>query len=430
MSQPLAMTNTRSVRLVVGGLAIVLFAWAMIHSGRIAISRIFVKFATTVLSTAQADAAAAVDTSVQMTPNDAEVHYTRGAVATFGQDYNTALRELELAVSLRPRDYYFWLDLGLVRDRVGDQTGAINAFNESMRLAPHYAQARWLRGNVLFRMGKYDDAFADLRKAVDSNPDYLPAFIDLAWNASRKDAKLTEQLVLPQTDKAQSETALFFAKNGKPDEAVAHYKDIRNVSSEVRENIIRDLIAHGAMRQAFAIWSDSTQPSGISVYDGGFEGPLSLDESGFGWRVSKPQPGLGFSLDSGQPQSGARSIRINFTGNLSPGLELLSQLVVVEPGGRYRLNFSARTSNLVTGGPVVVVVKEGGGQQVIARAAQLPADTKGWQPFSAEFNAGVNTTAIRLCVQRDECTTSPCPVFGAVNFDSFSLESVKNDGAN
>jgi len=428
---PAAMVkDSRPIRLVLGGIAIVLFAWAMIMSGRIAISRIFVKYGTTVLNTAPADAAAAVDSSLEMTPSDAEVHFTRGTVATYAQDYETALKELELAVSLRPRDYYFWVELGLARDRLGDQNGAINAFNESMRLAPHYAQARWQRGNVLFRMGRYDEAFEDLRRAADSNPEYLPGFIDLAWNASRKDAKLTEQLVVPQTDKAQGEIALFFARNGKPDEAVVHYRALRIATPEVREKIIRDLIAKGAMRQAFTIWTDSKQANGVSVYDGGFEGPLSLDEFGFGWRVSSAQPGLAFSLDSGQPQSGARSLRINFTGNQTPGLELLSQLVVVEPNSHFRLYFSARTNNLVTGGPVVVVAKEAASQQILAKSTTLPADTKGWQSFSVDFNVGATTSAIRLAVQRDECSTSPCPVFGSVNFDSFSLESVKHETAN
>src|SRR5439155_18383013 len=168
----------------------------------------------TLLNTAPADAVAAIDTSIGMTPTDAEVHYTRGALANQMQDNTTALKEFEQAVSLRPRDYYLWLELGLTRDRLGDQPGALSALNESMRLAPYYARPRWLRWNVLFRMGRYDEAFADLRQATTSDPELLPAFIDLAWGASRRDATLTEQLVQPQTDKAQSELALFFSNHG------------------------------------------------------------------------------------------------------------------------------------------------------------------------------------------------------------------------
>jgi hypothetical protein len=429
MPQAAALKDKRAIRFALCGLAIIFFAWAMVCSGRIGISKMFVKFVATVVIAAPADAVSAADNGLQLTPADAELHYARSAAAAFVQDEPTAIRELEQAISLRPRDYYLWLELGLARDRVGDQPGALTAFNESMHLAPYYAQPRWLRGNVLFRMGKYDEAFVDLREAATSNPNYLPAFIDLSFRASRKDATLTEQLVQPKTDRTQTEMAYFFARNGKPDDALAHFNSIRAVTPEIRQNLVRDLIAANAMRQAFTVWSLNNQESTGTIYDGGFEGPLSLDESGFGWRVSSPQAGLSLSLDSGQPKDGARSLRISFSGHANPGFELLTQLVPVEPGGRYKLNFSARTSNLVTGGPVVVVVKDVSNQQILARSAPLPTDTKAWQPFSTEFTVGPGTTAIKLAVQREGCATSPCPVFGAVNFDGFSLESVKTSPA-
>jgi len=156
---------------VIALVAIVVFAWAMIHSGRVAMARIFLKYSTTVINTSPADAMVAANSSLQSTPNDPEAHYTRGAVANQLQDSQVAVAEFERAVSLRPRDYYLWIELGLARDDVGDQTGALNAYNEALRLAPFYAQPRWLRGNLLFRMGKYDEAFIDLRESAKSNPE-------------------------------------------------------------------------------------------------------------------------------------------------------------------------------------------------------------------------------------------------------------------
>src|SRR4029453_18883562 len=100
---------------------------------------------------------------------------------------------------LRPRDYYHWLELGLARDENDDQSGALAAFNESVRLVPFYAQPLWQRGNLLLRMARYDEGFRDLRAAVASNPDLTPAFIDLCFNVSRSDSKLTEELVQPTT---------------------------------------------------------------------------------------------------------------------------------------------------------------------------------------------------------------------------------------
>src|SRR5947207_1390583 len=203
--------DNRLVRLAVALVMMLVFGWSMVQSGRIAIARIFTKYETTVVSTAPADAAAAADNSVAMTPLDAEVHYTRGAVATYRQDTPTALKEYEEAVSLRPRDYYFWVELGLARDDSGDQPGALFAFNEAMKRAPYYSQPRWLRGNLLFRMGRYDEAFDDLSAATKSNPDYLPAFINLAWGAARNDVALTKQLLQIKSEKDEAELGLFLA---------------------------------------------------------------------------------------------------------------------------------------------------------------------------------------------------------------------------
>lgn len=419
--------DNRLFRLGLGLLLILTFSWSMIQSGRIAISRIFTKFGTTVLSTAPADAAAAVATSASMTPKDAEVHYTRGAVATYQQETAVAIREYEQAISLRPKDYYFWLELGLARDVAGDQEGALFAFNESMRLAPYYAQPRWNRGQLLFRMQRYDEAFNDLRLATKSNPDYLPALFDLAWNASKKDPALTKQILQLQTDKDKAELSLFFAKNGKPEDSVAEFMNVKDDPGSVRRELIRSLISKGATRQAFQVWTAGKNSNEMKsvVFDGGFEGALSLDESGFGWRLAPTQQGLAFSVDGGQPQSGNRSLRVTFTGLTQPALELISQLVVLEPGSRYQLNFSIRTEKLVTGGPVVVVVKDISTQQLLARSASFPAETKGWQTLSTEFAVGKETDAVRIALQRQECTTSPCPVFGTVNLDSFSLEALK-----
>src|SRR2546430_3850469 len=165
-----------------------------------------------------------------------------------------ALPELELAVSLRPRDYYLWLELGLTRDELGDAAGALSAFNESVRLAPYYAQPRWQRGNVLFRMGRYDEAFPDLRSAANSNPELLPSLIDLAWGASRNDAGLVEQIVQTQSSTGHMALALFFANHGRPANALTHFGLTANVADENRRELVRALAGAGAYTEAFAVW--------------------------------------------------------------------------------------------------------------------------------------------------------------------------------
>jgi hypothetical protein len=417
--------------MVPGLLATIVLGLATLISARVALSGIFMRYGSTVADPA------AIDSALRLTPADAEAHYARGAAFNYLDQPESALPDLEAAVSLRPRDYFLWLTLGMTRDRLGDSAGALSCLSQAVRLAPYYAEPHWQRGNLLFRMGRPNEAFVDLRQAVDSNPDYLSNFIDLAWNASGKDASLTEQVVQAQSDKAHLALAIFFADHGRASEAIAHFGVIQTVSLADRRRLIKGLLTASAYRQAFEVWTAivdthsnreprATAMGGVgTIYDGGFEAPLNLDDVGFGWHVARGEPGLGFSIDPAEPQRGSRSLRIDFTGNPNPGTYLLSQLIITEPNARYRLSFAARTKNVVSGGALVMSANDANGDRLLASSAPLPGNTGGWQSFGTEFVTGASTQAIILILRRQSCASLVCPVFGSVNLDGFSLERTK-----
>lgn len=89
---------------------------------------------------------AVAERAVSLSPSDPETHRIKATVFYMLKGLPQAAAELELAVSLRPRDDSLWLQLGMLRDEMGDASGAVIAFNESIRLAPYYALPRWQRG--------------------------------------------------------------------------------------------------------------------------------------------------------------------------------------------------------------------------------------------------------------------------------------------
>src|SRR3712207_6034829 len=107
--------------------------------------------------------------AVGMSPEDPETHSALGLVL-----YNTkeagALAEFERAAALRPRDCVLWLQLGRAREEAGDVEGALAALQEALRLAPFYSAPRWQYGNALYRRGRLDEGFAEMRRAAESNP--------------------------------------------------------------------------------------------------------------------------------------------------------------------------------------------------------------------------------------------------------------------
>jgi hypothetical protein len=104
---------------------------------------------------------------------------------------------------------------------------------------------------------------------------------------------------------------------------------------------------------------------------------------------------------------------------------VISQLVLIEPHTHYQLHFAARTAELVSGGLPRVLVIDTGNQQVLAQSPEFPRETNNsWQEFTIDLNSGESTTAVQITLQRERCSKSPCPIFGRLWLDNFSLQKL------
>ena len=371
---------------------------------------------------------------MRLGPSDASAHYAR-AVALWGTGrLDAAIGEYETAASLRPRDYVVWQELGRARGQAGEEQGALAALTEAVRLAPFYAQPRWQLAQILLRSGRRDEAFAELRRAVASDPGLFPQAIELAWDACGGDTRAAENVIRPQSDAQRVELARFFAAHGKADEAIRLFRSAGAVSDRERDALLTQLLGAGRFREAYEVWSkgragvDGTPGYGISqVVDGGFEKGI-FTKQGFGWRVGRDSKAVQVSLEANEARAGEgggpRSLRVDFSGASNQALPVISQLVLTEPNTGYRLSFAARTEKIVTGGPPVVVISDAdpnNGQKVIAQSKALPPGTSEWQNYVVEFATDNSTTAIVINFQRQNCSADPCPAFGRVWLDDFIL---------
>jgi tetratricopeptide (TPR) repeat protein len=370
------------------------------------------------------------DRATRMTPSDPEAHRLRSVVLYKLKQLPRAAAELELALSLRPRDDYLWMQLGILREELDDSSGASIAFDESVRLAPYYALPRWQRGNFRLRQGRFDEAFADLRHAAASNPDYVESLIDLAWGISKGDQNLAVGYAQITTSQMHLAFAEFLARQGKGQEALEQFALAGAVPYQTRNELVRHLISANAFKEAFQIWSDdkvgASAPQGVTaIYDGGFEGTLSFDESGFGWHVLRGSEAVKLAADSTMQQSGSKSLLVEFEGESNPDTPLVSQMILVKPSTRYRVNFSARTQEIVTGGlPIAVVTESAGSRRRLAESPPLSQGSTDWRVMSFDLQTEPKTDTITLSMQRRICTTSPCPIFGSLWLDSFSIEEL------
>lgn len=419
-----------TLRLIIALAVSTILVAGILFAGRLGLSGLLTQYGA---RATQDGLLEALDESVALTPSDAETHYVRGAILANRGELDEAIKEYEKAAALRPGDYYMWQALGMLRDRAEDEEGAIADLNEAVRLAPFYAQPRFQLGNLLFRAGRRDEAFEELRLAVKSNPTLLPNIIDLAWGASGGDAEAVKQAIQPQTQAERLALAHYFARRGKSSEVVEMFSAAGSIPKKEQQELLSELLAVKNYATAYEIWKfgregkleDSKQANG-RINDGGFENITTLDEQGFGWQQRKDVQAVRISLDKDSPRQGAYSLRLDWSGDSNPGVGVINQLVLVEPQTRYHLRFAARTQDVVTGGLPVFVVTDVSGKEekVLGQSQPLPQGKSDWQEYNFDFATQEGSSAVRINLQRRNCADSPCPIFGHLWLDDFALQKL------
>ena len=372
-----------------------------------------------------------VDRAARLGPTIPEVHYARASLLADRGETAGAVRAYERAVALRPRDYALWLELGRARDRAGDPPGALAAFKEAARLAPFYALPRWQLGNALYRAGRLEESFAELRRAATSDPKFLPQVLNLAWASTGGDAQAIERAIQPGTAPAHLALARLFVRRGKISEALQHFRAGGDrLTDEERGALVKELLAAKQFAAAYEVWSAGrkSQPGqdtqgGPVILNRGFEEPISLNEPGFGWQLPQGLKEFAAAADVAEPRVGLRSLRLAWEGNADTAQPFVSQLVLVEPRASYRLSFAARTHEVVSAGLPLVMVTDAGDDtgRPLGRPSVLPQGTSPWQDYAVEFTTNEATSAVLISVRRQSCPVSPCPIFGRVWLDDFSI---------
>ncbi len=420
-----AVLKKKHVKTILAILGIAACLWGISVSWRAGFSRLLAVYARQTLSIDEANRA------VELSPHDPEAYDARAHVLFNLGRIDESIADLERAVVLRPRSYFFWLELGRARDMNDDEAGALVALTEAVRLAPYYAEPRWQMGNVLYRTGRVEDGFSEMQRAARSDSKFWPLLIDLAWGTYKDDTQAIEQMVSPDTDDTRLLLARFFIKKGKTSEGLKLISSLKNFSDKERSGIINELITARKFSEAYNLWAAHPErkidgDGRGRITNGSFEGRFNLRDTGFNWQQGSDISGVQVTLDTASPNDGAQSLLVEFNGNANPAPPVLRQLVLVEPDTRYVLSFAVRSKDLVTGGLPVVVVADASRSEspVLGRSQLLPLAETGWQNFAFEFTTSKTTEAVIINLQRDNCSSNPCPVFGRLWLDNFSLRKI------
>jgi hypothetical protein len=424
LSQPPAAAETYA-RYALWLITLVICICGMRASGQAGLSRLLSEFGST------KDSLAATEEALRYEAADPDAHYAYALHLAEGGRSSEALVEFERATELRPADYFLWQELGRARDESGDSQGAIAALGRAIELAPAYSQPHWQLGNLLLRDNKRPEAFREMRLAVATDPALFPLMADLAWGVCDGDplnrARFALSMAQPADDRQRVSLAGLFVRQGQIEAALSLMRTTHNVAEEDRRSLVASLIGSGNISAAYQVWS-SNSPGGNAeddvVFDGGFEKPISSTSNlqSFGWQPTQATQTVHLLSDPNESHSGKLSLQIEYAGNFAPQVPVISELVPVFSGTRYRVHFFARTENLLSAALPIVAVREiGTDGRAIAQSLQLPSGTTGWREFSVDFETTAGTTGVTINIQRQTCTVSPCPIVGRAWFDEFSL---------
>jgi tetratricopeptide (TPR) repeat protein len=103
---------------------------------------------------------------VELAPDSARAHYSRGLAALASNDLATARDDFSQLLKADPRYAVAHYDLGITEVRLGRYTAAATEFTAALQLAPTYARASFALGTVLLREGDRTGARAAFDRAA------------------------------------------------------------------------------------------------------------------------------------------------------------------------------------------------------------------------------------------------------------------------
>ena len=107
--------------------------------------------------------------------------YGKGATLILLGRYEEALRAIDTALDINPRNEVAWVNKGNALTRMGRLMDALRCFNAALKVNPGYEVAWNNRGNTLARLGKNEEALRCYDKALGIDASYRGAWVNKGY---------------------------------------------------------------------------------------------------------------------------------------------------------------------------------------------------------------------------------------------------------
>jgi tetratricopeptide (TPR) repeat protein len=361
----------------------------------------------------------------------------------FYEKWNFERRDLRRAVlydqratEANPRSDTYWMDLADAYEAIGQPAPAQGAFQRAQSVHPISSDVAWRYGNFLLRQKDYSEAFAELRRALMTDPNLtVEAVSECSKTSDDLPRILTE--VLPNQNRYYLMALDYFLAQHQTDAALMVWDQLRALKPTAKMAevvpLINGLISQERVEDAQRVWRQALGATGWPqdgggdsslVFNGGFEHDML--NGAFDWREDSVS-GATFSSVSDVVHAGGRALRITFDGSENLDFQNLWQFSPVEPRHRYHFAAYLRLEGISTDSGIRFSIHDAFHP---AALQILSPDLVGSQPWSlveADFATGPETHLLTIALRRVPSWKFDNKLRGTVWVDDVSLVPVSED---
>jgi tetratricopeptide (TPR) repeat protein len=345
-------------------------------------------------------------------------------------DLRQAVAYYRQATEANPRSDTYWMSLADAYEAIGQPDQADGAFKNARSAHPISSDVAWRYGNFLLRQQNYPEAFAEIRRALITDPTLTSQAVSECSRITGDVAGTLESILPGQS--AYYETALgYFISQNQTDAALIAWNRLLQLkpSLKMQQTVpLADMLLHEQQvgdavtvwRQALAAtaWPDNANPNSSLVFNGGFEHELL--NGGFDWREDTIA-GATYSSDTSIVRTGARSVRVTFDGSANINFQHLWEFIPVEPNRSYRFAAYLRLDQISTDSGIRFLIFDP--FHPAAPQIQTPSlvGSQPWSPVEQDFVTGPETHLIVIALRRAPSWKFDNKLSGTVWVDDVSL---------
>jgi len=351
--------------------------------------------------------------AVRYDPENADYRFALAQLYNYSTQYLDAEKALEhylAATRLNPYRSSHWLELSKLYEQEGNLEGARSAMGKALETDPNWGQMHWSAANLFYRLGDFEVADFEMRRAADLDVSYLTQVLDLVWRAYG-DPELIVATHVPNTKDANLLALNYFIGQGSEVGADLSWERLQTFTTRPQERFgyLNYLLRRALPHAAYDVFVYDMDPDQVtSVFNGGFEQPPM--NGGFDWQISSTLNEEARRVTT-EPRDGLGSLRIEFGGESNVNYQRVSHRLAVEPGQDYELTFSMRTDGISTDEGIYIEIE--------GERSEAPLGTTYWDEFTIPFTATSELVTIR--VRRNPSEKLDNRLEGTVWLDEFQL---------